>query len=71
MQVRQSLRDNLVFRMKAPAMSRERVRRMLDIYLMGRESSTLRSYQSSFRKIVQSKSMISQARWLSTLRMES
>ena len=34
MQVRQSIRDNLVFRMKAPAMSRDRVRRMLDIYLM-------------------------------------
>jgi hypothetical protein len=52
MQVRQSLRDNLVFRMRAPAMSRERARRMLDTYLMGRESSTLRSYQSSFRKLM-------------------
>ena len=34
-------------------MSRERARRMLDTYLLGRESSTLRSYQSSFKKLVE------------------
>ena len=33
-------------------MSTERARRMLDTYIMGRESSTLRSYQSSFRKLM-------------------
>ena len=33
-------------------MSRERARRMAETYLMGRETSTLKSYQSSFKKLV-------------------
>ena len=38
--------------MRSPMMSRERARRMAETYLMGRESSTLKSYQSSFKKLV-------------------
>ena len=39
--------------MRSPKMSRERARRMVETYLMGRESSTLKSYQSSFKKLVE------------------
>ena len=39
--------------MRSPKMSRERARRMVETYLMGRESSTLKSYQSSFKNLVE------------------
>ena len=52
-QVSWYLMNDIVFRMRAPTMSQERARRMVEIYLMGRESSTLKSYQSSFKKLVE------------------
>ena len=42
-QVSLYLMNDIVFRMSAPTMSRDRARRMVETYLMGRESSTLKS----------------------------
>ena len=41
----------LVFRMRSPRMKAERLQKQVDLYLKGREGSTMKSYESSYKAL--------------------
>jgi hypothetical protein len=46
-------RPEFVFRIRSLKMKEDNLNKMVDTYLKGRESSIMRSYQSSYRKVVE------------------